>query len=320
MQTRSAVLNIGADVAKDAIVVACSEGSFSVREVANQRTALLDFLKRLPAGSRIGVESTGTYHELFAEAAHQLGFLVFVLNPKDTRHYAKAVGLRGKTDRVDAELIARMIAHEHTKLHAWIPPTPQQREIDRLIKRRATLISLREAVAMSLHELAGFAEELRALRTHFNQLIARIDLRVKALVEASPDRQQNFTRLCTITGVGPVVGSALVNTLERVPVKNADAFVAFTGLDPRPDDSGQHRGKRRLSKRGPAELRRLLYLAALSAVKTKPWRPLYEHYRAKGLSSTAALVILARRIARTAWSIYTYKTEFDPARLTSPLT
>ena len=321
MQTPSAVLNIGADVAKNAIVVACcSEGSFLVREVANQRTAVLAFLKSLPAGSRIGVESTGTYHELFAEAAHQLGFLVFLLNPKDTRHYAKAVGLRGKTDRVDAELIARMIAHEHTKLHAWIPPTPQQREIDRLIKRRATLISLREAVEMSLHELDGFAADLKALRTHFNQLIARIDLRVKALIDASPDRKQNFTRLCTISGVGPVIGTALVNILERVPLKSADAFVAFTGLDPRPDDSGQHRGKRRLSKRGPAELRRLLYLAAMSAIKTKTWRPLYEHYRAKGLSSTTTLIILARRIARTAWSIYTYKTEFDPARLTNHLT
>ena len=320
MQSPSAVLNIGADVAKDEIVVACSEGSFPVLEVANQRAAVLAFLEGLPAGSRIGVESTGTYHELFAEAAHQLGFLVFLLNPKDTRHYAKAVGVRGKTDRVDAELIARLIAHEHTKLHAWIPPTPQQREIDRLLKRRTTLISLREAVAMSLHELDGFAADLKALRARFNQLIARIDMRVKALIDASPDRKQNFTRLCTITGVGPVVGIALVNTLERVPVKSADAFVAFTGLDPRPDDSGQHRGKRRLSKRGPAELRRLLFLAALSAIKTKTWRPLYEHSRAKGLSSTAALVILARRIARTAWSIYTYKTEFDPSRLTNPLT
>jgi len=320
MQSPSAVLNIGADVAKDAIVVACSEGSFPVREVANQRPAVLAFLKGLPAGSRIGVESTGTYHELFAETAHQLGFRVFLLNPKDTHHYAKAVGLRGKTDRVDAELIARMIAHEHTKLHVWNPPTPQQREIDRLIKRRATLISLCEAVEMSLHDLGGFADELKALRTRFNQLIARIDLRTKALVEASPERKQNFTRVCTITGVGPVIGTALVNTLERVPVKSADAFVAFTGLDPRPDDSGQHRGKRRLSKRGPGELRRLLFLAAMSAAKTKTWRPRYEHYRAKGLSGTAALVILARRIARTAWSIYTYKTEFDPARLTNPLT
>ncbi len=173
---------------------------------------------------------------------------------------------------------------------------------------------------MSLHEVSGFAADLKALRTRFNRRIARIDLRVKALVEASPERKQNFTRLCTITGVGPVVGAALVNTLERVPVKSADAFVAFTGPDPRPDDSGQHRGKRRLSKRGPAELRRLLYWAALSAVKAKPRRPLYENSRARGLSSTAALVILARRIARTAWSIYNNKTEFDPARLTNQLT
>ena len=318
MQTAAVVLNIGADVAKDEIVVACSEGSFPIRQVANQRAAVLAFLKGLPAGSRIGVESTGTYHEVFAELGHQLGFLVFLLNPKDTRHYAKAVGLRGKTDRVDAELIARMIAHEHTKLHPWIPPTPQQRELDRLLKRRATLVSLREAVEMSLQELDGFAADLRALTTRFNQLIARIDLRVKALVDASPERKQNYTRLRTITGVGPVIGSALVNTLERVSLKSADAFVAFTGLDPRPDDSGQHRGKRRLSKRGPGELRRLLYLAALSAIKTKTWRPLYQHYRAKGLSSTATLVILARRIARTAWSIYTHKTEFDPRRLTKP--
>ena len=300
--------------------MACSEGSFPVRQVANQRAAVLAFLKGLPAGSRIGVESTGIYHELFADAAHKLGFLVFLLNPKDTRHYAKAVGLRGKTDRVDAELIARMIAHEHTKLHAWIPPTPQQRELDRLIKRRATLVSLRGALEMSLHELSGFAADLKALRTRFNQLIARVDLRIKELIEASPERKQSFTRLCTITGVGPVIGTALVNTLERVPLKSADAFVAFTGLDPRPDDSGQHRGKRRLSKRGPGELRRLLYLAALSAIKTKTWRPLYERYRAKGLSSTATLVILARRIARTAWSIYTHKAEFDPGRLMKSLT
>ena len=320
MQTPAVVLNIGVDVAKDEIVVACSESSFPVRQIANQRVALLAFLKNLPTGSRIGVESTGSYHELFAEAAHQLGFAVFLLNPKDTRHYAKAVGLRGKTDRVDAELIARMIAHEHTKLHPWVPPTPQQREMDRLIKRRATLVALREAVEMSLHELDGFAVDLKALRTRFNQLIARLDLRVKALVEADPERKQNFARLCTISGVGPVIGTALVNTLERVPLKSADAFVAFTGLDPRADDSGRHRGKRRLSKRGPAELRRLLYMAAMSAINTKTWRPLYEHYRAKGLSSTATLVILARRIARTAWSIYTHKTQFDPARLTRSLT
>ena len=81
----------------------------------------------------------------------------------------------------------------------------------------------------------------------------------------------------------------------------------------------------RPSKRGPAELRRLLYLAAMSAGKIKTWKPIDEHYRAKGLSSTASLVIpslviLARPIAHTAWSIYAYRIESDPKRLTSALT
>ena len=153
MQTPTQVLNIGADVAKDEIVVACSEGSFPTRKLVNQRTALLAFLKGLPPGSRIGMESTGIYNELFANLAQKLGFIVFVLNPKDARHYAKAVGQRGKTDRVDAELLARMIAHEYCKLHTWVPPTPEQREIDRLIKRRAKLSSLRQALGMSLKGL-----------------------------------------------------------------------------------------------------------------------------------------------------------------------
>ena len=109
MQTQTKELDIGADVAKDEIVAACSEGSFPVRKLANQRTALLAFLKGLPKGSRIGVESTGIYHELFANLTHQLGFIVFVLDPKDVRHYAKGVGKRGKTDRVDAELLAQCI-------------------------------------------------------------------------------------------------------------------------------------------------------------------------------------------------------------------
>ncbi|MGA9992224.1 MAG: transposase, partial [Thiobacillaceae bacterium] len=146
MQTPSVVLNIGSDVAKDEIVVACSEGSFPVRKITNQRAAVTAFLKDLPAGSRIGMESTGIYHELLAETAHKLGLVVFVLNPKDAHHYAKGVGQRGKTDRVDAQLIARMIDHEHAKLHPWIPPTPEQREIDRLLKRRATLSRLRAAL------------------------------------------------------------------------------------------------------------------------------------------------------------------------------
>ena len=320
MQTPSAVLNIGADVGKDEIVVACAEESFSPRKITNRRAEIMAWLKTLPPGSRLGMESTGSYHELLAETAHQLGFVVYVLNPKDTRHYAKAMGLRGKTDRVDARLIARLIGREHEQLHPWIMPTAEQRQIERMIKRRAKLSAIRASLSQSLKGLAGFAAELKALRRRLDKLIARIDARIKALIEANADRKQDYARLRKIPGVGSVVGGSLVNTLERVPFKKGDAFVAFTGLDPRPDESGHHIGRRRLSKRGPAELRRLLYLGAMAAAKTKTWKPLYERQRAKGLSTTEALVILARHIARTAWSIYTHKTDFDPQRLTPGLT
>jgi transposase len=73
--------------------------------------------KDLPAGSRIGMESTGSYHELLAEIGQKLGLVVYVLNPKDVLHYAKGVGMCRKTDRADAQLIARMVEREHEKLH-----------------------------------------------------------------------------------------------------------------------------------------------------------------------------------------------------------
>jgi transposase len=107
----------------------------------------------------------------------------------------------------------------------------------------------------------------------------------------------------------------LIEPLTRLPFRSADAFVAFAGLDPRPKDSGHKVGRRRLSKRGPAELRRLLFNAAMAAARTHAWKPVYEHYRARGLPTTAALVVIARKIMRIAWSIHRYHTTFDPQRL-----
>jgi transposase len=134
MNTRiSDVLHIGVDVAKDDVVVACEEEAFAPRTLLNQHGALLVWLKTLPASSRIGMEATGSYHRLLASVAFDLGLVVYVLNPRDCRHYAKGVGLRAKTDRVDARLIARIIAREAGKLHPWCAPSAQQQEAETLL-------------------------------------------------------------------------------------------------------------------------------------------------------------------------------------------
>ncbi|CAI8759154.1 transposase [Methylocaldum szegediense] len=115
-------MNIGVDVAKTEIVVACAEGTWPVKSLPNEKNALLAWLNTLPPGSRLGLEATGSYHERLADLARAHGFTVFLLNPKDMRHDAKAMGQRGKTDRVDARLIARFVAHEHPYLIPYTPP------------------------------------------------------------------------------------------------------------------------------------------------------------------------------------------------------
>lgn len=314
------IVNVGVDVAKDTVVVACAEQHFLAHEIRNQRTALRRWLKALPIGSRIGLESTGTYHELLADLAHAHGHTVFLLNPMDTRHYAKAMGARAKTDRVDATLLARLVAQEHQHLRPYSPPTATQRQLDRLIRRRAKLVRIKGMLKLTMGNLGGFAPDVKAVLRKLDALLAKLDATMATLAAQAPGHRDAQPRIETIVGVGPLVGLSLTNTLERVPFRNADAFVAFTGLDPRARDSGQKVGRRRLSKRGPAELRRLLFTAAMSAVRTTVWKPIYESYRAQGWSSTATFVIIARKIARAAWSIHRYHTTFNPDRLTKGLT
>ena len=91
----------GVDVAKDEVVVAM-HGQTHVRTLANELGAIDTWLATLPRGSIIAMESTGVYHQLLAQRAHAAGMQVYVLNARDVHFYAKALGARGKTDRVDA--------------------------------------------------------------------------------------------------------------------------------------------------------------------------------------------------------------------------
>jgi len=316
MQT---VTHIGVDVSK-AKIDFCINETGARGSVANSRPALSKWLGSVRPGSRIAMEASGEYHELLAELAHARGFAVFVLNPKRIRHYAQSIGLRAKTDRVDAVVIARYVAKEHAQLHRFCPLSPEQRQLKRLLGKRAKATSLRSAAQASFQNVHGLDKERAKLLRSLDALVVKIDRQIAALIAACPQRQQHSQRLQTIDGVGPVVGAALLSSLERIPFASPDAFVAYHGMDTRVDDSGTRVGRRRLSKSGPSEPRRLVYVAAMAAVTTTAWKPLYEKYLQRGLPRIAALCVIARHILRTAWSIYKHKTTFDPARLTRGLT
>jgi transposase len=304
-------IDVGVDVSKEVLQAIEAVSGRSVR-VANRRSAMVRWLKQLPAGSRIAMEATGGYHQLLADLAHAQGMKVYVLNACDVWHYARGVGVRGKTDRVDARVIVRYLVSEGPHLHCYTPPTPTQREIDQLVRRRKTVVTTKTRLRLSLRGMRACEKQLRIVIKHLDALLATFDRRLKELAKPQAESQAH---LQTVPGIGPLVGVALVNTFERVPLHSGDAAVAFLGMDPRPKDSGQSTGRRRLSKRGPSELRRLMFCAARAASHSKVWRPVYQAYRARGLSTTEATVVLARKLRRVAFALYRQGTRFDAARL-----
>jgi transposase len=312
MQT---ILNLGADVDSRFIVVACCAQSFASHRITNDAKGIRAWLRTVPRGSRLGLESTGGYHELLADLAHGAGLQVFVLNPRDLRRYAQAIGQRGKTDWLDAEMIARYVAKEYAELHAYVPPSKEQRALARLINRRGTLVAARGTVTQSLRGVADIDAELSHLEVCFDRLLRQVEILMQEALQQLPATKQAAKQIATIPGYGPLGSTCLGYTLTRLPYANSDAVIAQTGFDPRPDDSGQKHGRRRLSKRGPSEQRRILFNCARAASRTRHWQPYYAAQLAKGLSSTAATVILARKMVRVAFAVVKQNAPFDPERV-----
>ena len=302
---------IGVDVSQRTLDIARSDEN-RVLKIDYTLKAVRKWLKGLPAQCRIGIESTGDLHRLLVRCAIAAGHTVYVLNARDLSHYARSLGRRAKTDRLDALLIARYLAKEHEELHPYQLPTALQAKLDELIARRhtvvVTLTSLRQSFSRVTTQLSALARSERALQA----LIEQIDKQMQQAIATDPQLQQHARRLRTVVGFGPLLSTTLAHALTRHPFAHADAFIAYIGYDPRPRDSGQKRGRRYLSKRGPAEMRRLLFTSAMSAAKTSLWRPFYQRYRDRGLPTTAALVILARKLARIAFSMVKRGTEFNP--------
>jgi len=308
-------LIVGADVAKAELVVGCP-GHSEVRHVANRPEEIDAWLGGLPAGSIVAMESTGVYHRLLAARAQAAGMRVYVLNARDVHFYAKAMGARGKTDRVDAGVIARYVAEHHAQLRPWRPAEPAYERIEELVRRRGVLVTKRDSIRQTLRGCAEMAASLAQLERAFDDLLGALEAKVQSLIDADAALLAGQQRVASVIGFGPQGSSMLAVLLARFDFANADALVAYSGLDPRPNDSGNKRGKRRITKRGPAYLRRQVYLTGFSASHSKALKPLYQALRAKGFATTEAFMILGRKLLRAAYSVWKTGQPFDASKLT----
>lgn len=295
----------GIDVSKDELVI-CAWETEEISTLENTAGAIKAWLGSLYAPARIAIEPTSSYHLEVVEQAHARGVVVYLINPRQLVHYRLAVNERNKTDPADAWLLARYLVREADSLRPFKPQCAKAQRLWALLKRRATVVKARTQIEQSFRESKL---SIKALLSEIQRLLARIDKQILALIRALgwwPDYQ----RCLSIPGIGPLNATALVSTFHRGAFAGSDAFVAFIGLDVRLRESGKYKGKRKLTKCGEAEVRRLLFCASQGARSYPLFDDYYQNQLNKGLSKIAAKVILARKIVRIAFTLLTNQQSF----------
>lgn len=303
-------INIGIDVAKQKLDL-YRDDSGTHEILQNTRKDIRRWLTTLPKHAELAVEATGTYHVELVEMAYAKGFRVYVVDGYQLSHYRKGIGGRAKTDRTDASLLARYLRSERDELRAWAPPKGPYRQIQMLLTRRAKLVKASVMLNQSLSGIKGLQAGLSALKRQIDRLDQQIEKHLRALMRES-DLMTDVLRCQAIEGVGFLTATALVMANLRGDFKDSDAFIAFLGLDVRVRDSGKQVGRRKLTKKGSSEIRRLLHNAAMAAKRSQTWSGYFDRYVARGLSKTQALVILARKLARVAFSLLKNQSEYRP--------
>lgn len=299
-------ITLGIDVAKHELLVHCWEDGHTVT-LGNDPRAIRHWLQTLDRPARLALEPTSTYHLELLEQACAQQHAVYLINPRQLAHYREVVNLRHKSDPDDAWLLARFLAKEGAELRRVALNDRRAQTLWTLLKRRASVVEARKQLQQSLSPI-----DLphRGLMTQFKVVLARIDQRIRTLIDALGWRA-DYRRCLSIPGIGPVNAAALVAAFNRGSFANSNAFIAFLGLDIRRRESGAFKGKPKLSKRGEPELRRLLYCAAQPA-RCHPRFDAYYHAQIqKGRPKTAAKVCLARKLARIAFALINQQQSFN---------
>lgn len=304
--------SFGADVSSKLLVIASAELGKPVVSITNHPSAITRWLKTLAPGCRIGMEATGSYHRHLADLAVAAGHTVWVFNPASVAHYLRSQRARGKTDPLDARGIARYVLHEAETLHPYVPPSPLHDRLHRLIQRRHQIVKQRASLQMSLADLPECEAEIGQLRAALNTVLARIDTLIEQAGASDPLWLARRNRLRSIDGFGPLVSAAVAARLSRAPYANSDAVVAAFGMDPRPRDSGQYSGTRKLSKRGNTEERRLIYCAAMTACRVPVFKTIRDKLLARGMSKIQAYCVIARKLLRIAFAVWRSHLPFNP--------
>jgi transposase len=293
-------VTVGIDVAKATLEVAIS-GRDKALTIANDEAGCAALLAEL-SSSAVGLvlfEATGGFELECATALQLAGLAVAVVNPRQARDFARAMGHLAKTDRIDARVLADMA---RTLLHRGdlsklVKPLPeaQQLELQGLVTLRRQLMAMKLAEDHRM-KMPGVRQR-RSLNTIIKALdreLARVDKELQDFVGAH--HAELAALLNSVTGVGKATISTLLAEVPELGKLSGRELSALVGVAPINRDSGTMRGKRAIFG-GRPDVRRVLFMAALVASRHNPViKAFYQRLLAAGKPKKVALVACMRKL------------------------
>ncbi len=295
MNDKTTPVYAGLDIAKASLQLHLQSKSYDLPNTADGHAQLSKRLAAIP-GVHVVCEATGGYERAVVAALHAARQLVSVINPARVRQFARASGELAKTDPIDA---AQLTAFGQAFAPAPTPPrTPTELKLAALVTRRMQLLELRVAEAQRADTCADLA--LRKLFTpwlaQLEKQIAKVEALIEALLQEQAPLADQVQRLDDIMGVGRLTAVMVLATMPELGTLNRRQAAALAGLCPYNRDSGQWAGKRCISG-GRAEVRRALYMAALSASRSNHLlKPFYARLIAAGKPAKVALTAVMRKL------------------------
>ena len=289
---------IGIDISKDYLDV--FDGT--AQRIANRVDVIEAYVRDLVDAKLVLFEATGRYDRSLQQMLAAAGIRYARVNPMHARAFARATGKLAKTDRIDARLLASMAQALTPRPQA--PTDPERLELADLHRRRAQLVAGRQQERTRLHTAsAAIAPGIVAHIEWFDAQIKAIELKIAQLIGSSATLALAQGLLRSIPGIGPVSATTLLALMPELGRRSAKTIAALGGLAPINRDSGQYRGQRSIAG-GRAEVRRALYMAALTASRSPSrFKSTFNALTAQGKAPKLALTAIARKLLVTANAI-----------------
>jgi transposase len=306
---------VGIDVSKKWLDIAVLPSGETWREENSEAgiRELLRKLEHLPGELvRIVVEATGGYEALLVSRLCAAQLPVSRVNPRRVREFARSTGQLAKTDTLDAKILARFgeaLQPPLTRL-----PSPEEQALSALVERRQQLLVIQTAEKNRLDTAPAAIQD--SLKTHLQWLkgeIKKLDKEIKQFIECHPEIKHKNELLQSVPGIGIGASSKLIADVPELGQCDNKAIAALIGTAPFNQDSGRKQGKRSI-KGGRADVRRVLYMATLSATRFNPViKSFYDHLRKAGKKKKVALVACMRKLLTILNAILARQTPWHPA-------